>query len=272
MNPEDEELLGAKGVILSSSSKKADAPVLAKQPLVSIVTLTMDNPDALRRTAQSVVSQDYSAIEYLVINGGAPVDKVLDELEKKSNITVSIINGQSCGIYPAMNVALKELSGDWINFMNSGDVFTTPSSISNAFLARDSKKSLKVMRLDGGSKVQSLWSGARLKNICQQTIFYNKRKLGEALIFDENFRFSADLDLLLKIYYADEGDFSEDCQNSFVLYEPGGVSGQNTNVLFHEKTQILLDRRKETGWVKLLINLLYVYSLRVYLAIGIWKQ
>lgn len=271
MNSEDEKLLRGQDV-MSRWSKGADARVLAKQPLVSIVTLTMDNPDAFKRTAQSVLSQDYSAIEYLVINGGSPVDEALDKLEKKSNISVSIINGQSCGIYPAMNVALREFSGDWINFMNAGDVFTSPSSISNAFLARDSKKSLKVMRLDGGDKVQNLWSGARLKNICQQTIFYNRKKLGNALTFDERFIFSADLALLLKIYYADKKDFAEDCKDSFVRYEPGGVSGLNTKLLIHEKTKILLDRRREMGVMKLVINMLYVYCLRIYLATGARKK
>lgn len=271
MNVDDEKSLGVQGVEVSSS-KKAHGAVLAEQPLVSIVTLTMDNPDALKRTAQSVVSQDYSAIEYLVINGGAPVDKVLDELEKKSNITVSIINGQSSGIYPAMNVALKELSGEWINFMNSGDVFTANSSISRAFLEPDTKESIKVMRIDGLSQAQGLWSGMLLKNICQQAIFYNKEKLGEALNFDENILFSADLNLLLEIYYADKENFSEDCQDSFVRYEPGGVSGLNTNLLLQEKTQILLDKWRDVGWVKLAINLLYVYFLKVYLAIGVGKN
>ena len=166
-----------------------------------------------------------------------------------------------------MNVALKEFSGDWVNFMNSGDLFTNPSSISNAFLARDSTKSIKVMRLEGEGNVQNLWSGMRLKNICQQAIFYNKKKLGEVLAFDEKFLFSADLDLLLKIYYADREGFSEHCQDSFVRYEPGGVSGRNTKILHREKTQILLDRRKDAGWVILIINLLYVNCVRIYLAI-----
>ena len=88
----------------------------------SIVTINYNNAEGLRRTIQSVVSQTYADYEYLIIDGGSTDGSVdiIKEYENKISYWVSEKDG---GIYNAMNKGVKASNGEYLIFMNSGDVF-----------------------------------------------------------------------------------------------------------------------------------------------------
>ena len=44
---------------------------IINQPLVSIVTVVYNNDEYIRDSIESVLSQDYSRIEHIVIDGGS---------------------------------------------------------------------------------------------------------------------------------------------------------------------------------------------------------
>ena len=88
----------------------------------SIITINYNNADGLRRTIESVVSQTFDDYEYVIIDGGSTdgsVD-VIKEYENKISYWVSEKDG---GIYNAMNKGVKASNGEYLIFMNSGDVF-----------------------------------------------------------------------------------------------------------------------------------------------------
>ena len=88
----------------------------------SIVTINYNNAEGLRRTIQSVVSQTYADYEYVMIEGGSTDGSVdiIKEYENKISYWVSEKDG---GIYNAMNKGVKASNGEYLIFMNSGDVF-----------------------------------------------------------------------------------------------------------------------------------------------------
>ena len=88
----------------------------------SIITINYNNADGLRRTIESVVSQTYADYEYLIIDGGSTDGSVnaIKEYEDKISYWVSEKDG---GIYNAMNKGVKVAHGEYLIFMNSGDVF-----------------------------------------------------------------------------------------------------------------------------------------------------
>lgn len=232
-------------------------------PKVSIVTITRDDHDLLASTLKSVATQNYASIEYLIVNGGNSVDNLVCSVQFPSGISVKILNGYDKGIYSAMNAALGSISGEWVNFMNAGDTFDDPSSVASVFEHIDRSKSIAVMRLRGEAECQRLWHGLILKNICQQAIFYNRRKIFSSLRFDESYRFSADLELLTRIYASDTENFCTCRPNATVNYLPGGVSGRNQNMLFQEKLRILKGMKVNKNLVRILASLLHLYSVKV---------
>ena len=96
----------------------------------SIVTINYNNAEGLRRTIQSVVSQTYADYEYLIIDGGSSDGSVnaIKDYEDRISYWVSEKDG---GIYNAMNKGVKVAHGEYLIFMNSGDVFYNSDVLKN---------------------------------------------------------------------------------------------------------------------------------------------
>ncbi|MGF6848987.1 glycosyltransferase involved in cell wall biosynthesis [Chitinophaga sp. W3I9] len=91
-----------------------------KKPLISIVTVVYNNEKGIAKTIDSVISQTYPAIEYIIIDGGS-TDGTVDIINGyKSGIT-KFISEKDSGIYDAMNKGIRNANGEIIGLINSGD-------------------------------------------------------------------------------------------------------------------------------------------------------
>jgi len=93
---------------------------------LSIITINYNNIAGLKRTAESILSQTFRNFEWLIVDGGS-TDGSRDVIESLANNPVANItywcSEKDKGIYNAMNKGVKFSKGDYLNFMNSGDVF-----------------------------------------------------------------------------------------------------------------------------------------------------
>lgn len=96
---------------------------------ISIVTVCYNAADQIEKTIQSVVGQTYPNIEYLVIDGGS-TDGTTDIIRKYADKISYWKSEPDDGIYDAMNKGICAATGDYINFMNAGDYFSSDSVIS----------------------------------------------------------------------------------------------------------------------------------------------
>jgi glycosyltransferase involved in cell wall biosynthesis len=87
---------------------------------LSIVTVTKDDPDGLRRTIDSVDRQSYNDFEHIVINGTKDLDCAL-QISLFSRDVRKFIFQRDSGIYDAMNIGLSCATGEYILFLNGGD-------------------------------------------------------------------------------------------------------------------------------------------------------
>ena len=104
----------------------------ATRPRVSVVTVVLDDPEGLLSTIESVLSQSYQNIQFVVVDGGSKADTV-DLIEVYKNDIDIIVSEADRGIYDAMNKGLMRADGEWISFMNSGDVFFSRDTIFETF-------------------------------------------------------------------------------------------------------------------------------------------
>lgn len=98
----------------------------------SIITVNFNNKEGLRKTIESVIQQTFRDFEFIVIDGGSTdgsID-VLQEYEAKINYWVSEPDG---GIYQGMNKGIKKATGEYLNFMNSGDCFYNDKVLQHVF-------------------------------------------------------------------------------------------------------------------------------------------
>lgn len=95
---------------------------------ISIITINYNNAFGLEKTITSVLCQTYKLIEYIIVDG-ASTDSSQVVIDKyKSNISYALSEGDN-GIYNAMNKGIKLATGDYILFLNSGDILNSNKCI-----------------------------------------------------------------------------------------------------------------------------------------------
>lgn len=89
---------------------------------ISVVTINYNDRNGLNKTILSVLRQSTKNFEYIVIDGGSTdgSKNLLDDYKDQISYSVS---ENDTGIYHAMNKGIKAATGEFIIFMNSGDVF-----------------------------------------------------------------------------------------------------------------------------------------------------
>ena len=88
----------------------------------SIITINYNKKDGLETTIKSVLGQTYKDFEYIIIDGGSTDGSV--EVIKKYAVQIDYwVSEPDKGIYNAMNKGIRKATGDYLNFMNSGDCF-----------------------------------------------------------------------------------------------------------------------------------------------------
>jgi len=101
-------------------------------PLVTIITVVFNGEEYLAETIESVASQTYRHIEYIIIDGGS-TDSTLNIISAYKDVIDHWISEKDSGIYDAMNKGVQLASGDWICFMNCGDTFSSIATLSEVF-------------------------------------------------------------------------------------------------------------------------------------------
>ncbi len=90
------------------------------QPLVSIVTVVFNGAATLERTMQSVFTQSYPNIEYIIVDGGSK-DGTVELLRKHEERLDLWVSERDRGIYDAMNKGVALCSGAWVALINADD-------------------------------------------------------------------------------------------------------------------------------------------------------
>jgi glycosyltransferase involved in cell wall biosynthesis len=92
-----------------------------KLPKISIVTPSFNQARFIRATIDSVLSQNYPNLEYVVMDGGS-TDGTIDIL-KSYGKKLKWISRKDHGQADAINQGLKEMTGDVMAYLNSDDIY-----------------------------------------------------------------------------------------------------------------------------------------------------
>jgi len=178
------------------------------EPLISIVTVVLNNKEYIEETILSVIHQTYSNIEFVVVDGGS-TDGTLEYIKKYEGSIDYWISEPDKGIYQAMNKSLKLVSGDYVHFLNSDDHFVDRRIIEriiNHFISSkaqliygdilmfNKRKGFGWLRHSDVSQLYYLFKG-----IPQQAFFYDMDLFNKYGNFDESFKIIADLEFLLRV-------------------------------------------------------------------------
>lgn len=101
-------------------------------PVISIITINLNNAQGLQKTIESVVSQTFSSFEFIVIDGGS-TDNSHSVIEAYSKYLTYWVSEPDRGIYHAMNKGIKVAKGNYCLFLNSGDWLVNHTVLADVF-------------------------------------------------------------------------------------------------------------------------------------------
>lgn len=99
---------------------------------VSIITVNRNNAGGLEKTIKSVIEQSYPLFEFIIIDGNS-TDGSVDIIKKYGNNITYWVSEDDTGIFNAMNKGIRQASGDYCYFLNSGDFLVDKNTLKQIF-------------------------------------------------------------------------------------------------------------------------------------------
>lgn len=174
---------------------------------LSIITINFNNSVGLERTIRSVISQTYTDIEYIIVDGGSTDGSI--ELIKNYESEISYwVSEKDSGVYNAMNKGIKVAKGEFLLFLNSGDYLCNEHVI-NKLLAKGGEEAdliygnLERAFPDGRKDVAKMPASITVERMMNGTLCHPvtliKRQLFKRYgLYDENLKIVADWAFFLK--------------------------------------------------------------------------
>lgn len=196
---------------------------------ITIITVCFNAYEDLKKTLDSVFSQQYNDYEYIVVDGGSTdgTIKLLEQykvLFENHHKTFKFITEKDKGTYDAMNKGARMAHGEWINYMNAGDCFYTNTTLREIF-SKVIDKDIGVLYGDT-FQVFDFGSGIATEDyylkdndtmpFCHQSSFV-KSELLHKFPFDLSYKIIADHDFFLQLRQ----------QNVIFLYIPIVIAKYN---------------------------------------------
>jgi len=225
-------------------------------PRFSVITVTYNAEKVIEKTIQSVVGQTYKEWEYIIIDG-ASKDKTLTIAENYKGRIAKVISEPDKGLYDAMNKGIAAASGDYLCFLNAGDIFhgkdalqqiadsitsdTLPDILYGETAIVNEKGEFLHMRRLQTPEILTWESFKQGMLVCHQA-FFAKRTLAEP--FDLSYRFSADFDWCIKVMK--KASTLHNTHVTVIDYLDEGLTTQNHKASLKERFNIMA---KHYGWI-----------------------
>ena len=124
-----------------------------KPPLVSIITATYNDETYIESSIRSVLSQDFTDFEYLIINDGSTdnTKKIVQRLQKEDS-RIRLINQKNSGLVASLNRGITEARGTYIARIDGDDEWL-PHKLKTQVAMLEANKNLVLV--GGGAEIMN---------------------------------------------------------------------------------------------------------------------
>lgn len=235
---------------------------------ISVITVCYNSENTIRDTIESVLSQDYKNIEYIIIDG-LSTDSTMDIVSEYRDKIPCVISEPDTGLYDAMNKGIQMASGTYVGILNSDDFFHSTSVISqiaNEIGAAESEdvilgsiEFVKGRDLGSVSRVYTAkgfkpWQlrfgmmpphpGAFIKKSCYDSIG----------LYDTTFKIAADFDFFCRAFIKERVTYKT-LDKIVVRMREGGVSTSGVRSYYTSTREMLRALRQNTIYSNLIMVL-----------------
>lgn len=177
---------------------------------LSIITINFNDLAGLKKTATSVVSQTYQDFEWILIDGGSHdgSKEFIEELSLSCPFISFWCSERDKGIYNAMNKGIAHASGEYLQFLNSGDCLFDNDVVKQFHsLVKDDDIIAGDIVLDGKEErrlcspdeTELDFDFMRHSMVRHSASFIKKKLFLKYGFYDENFRIVSDLKFFLDV-------------------------------------------------------------------------
>ena len=181
-------------------------------PKFTVITVTYNAAGVLEDTIQSVITQTYHHVEYIIVDGQS-TDGTLDIIQRYRDRISRVVSEPDKGLYDAMNKALALATGDYLVFLNAGDSFHEDDTLQQAVhslppgmrlpdviygeteLVDSEGHFVRMRRLSAPQ--QLTWRSFRQGMLVCHQAFWAKTSV--AMHYDLRYHFSADFDWCIRV-------------------------------------------------------------------------
>ncbi|HLY70256.1 MAG TPA: glycosyltransferase family 2 protein [Puia sp.] len=178
---------------------------------ISIITATFNSGKTIRDTLNCIMRQDYPLIEHIIVDGNSS-DDTLKIVAEFSHIS-KIVSEKDGGIYEAMNKGVCLATGEVIGILNSDDIYSNDSVISNIAKEFENENidalyaDLQYVKHNNLNQVVRTWKTGKLNRKSfyygwmppHPTFFVRKSVYDKVGLFNTSLRSAADYELMLRI-------------------------------------------------------------------------
>jgi glycosyltransferase involved in cell wall biosynthesis len=221
--------------------------LMIKKMKLSIITINYNNYDGLVKTMKSVLAQTCKDFEWIVIDGGSS-DGSKDLIEQKEDDITYWCSEPDKGIYHAMNKGIARASGDYLQFLNSGD-FLENDTVVKSIIPYLQDSDIYIANMYHSSRMgipsvnpSSLWS----QNILHTLVFkgvmhpasYIKKDCFERFgAYKEDFKIISDWWFFFKSIVLNNATVSYIPVVS-VVFDESGISSTQPELSLKEKSEL----------------------------------
>lgn len=209
---------------------------------ISIITVTFNNLGGLKKTIESVKHQSVNMYEHIIIDGKSNDGTVNYLSSLKKHQKIHYISERDTGIYNAMNKGISLSKGNWLIFLNAGDVFCSKDTLEQLYktgffldetlgLIYGDKMDCQNVIIKAQQQMGCLFYGEM--PACHQSMFFRND-----IRYDESYKIFGDIDLLSKLYM--KGVKHKYIELPVSIYEGGGISSKISWLKRKEKFRSLL--------------------------------
>lgn len=180
-------------------------------PKISVVTPSYNQGEFIERTINSVLSQNYPSLEYIIIDGGS-TDNSVEIIKKYEKDITYWVSEKDDGQTQAINKGFRRATGDIVAWLNSDDEYTPGAleAVAKTFMANEKTDFVfgnmlsvdiegNLLRYDRNTRFS--FSALVLFGmvISQPSCFWKKSLLEKHGYLDETKHFSMDYEFFCRI-------------------------------------------------------------------------
>lgn len=218
---------------------------------LSIITVNYNNAVGLRNTIQSVANQSCQSTEFIIIDGGSTDGSALI-IEENSEIITYWVSERDKGIYDAMNKGIKRATGQYLMFLNSGDLLADDTILALCVKTLTSKKEIDIFygNIIVANHVNPIYDRhiypnkidiKFLKNdtLNHQASLINRRLFEEFGRYPTNYKLASDYWLFLRSCLQQKK--FHHINHCLVVYDFSGASSQDNYANYRHEKKLIWD-------------------------------